>query len=88
MNLALVLLDVDPSVVKPGWTPLLVTVFIGAGLLLLYFSLRRQVRKISPDLPYSDEVEGVVADAADRPEPVPPAAPDITGKKSDAGKKT
>jgi hypothetical protein len=89
MNPALVLLDVDPGIVKPGWTALLVTVFIGAALLLLYFSLRRQVRKIESDLPYSDEVDGAAAGTA---EPAPPA-PDITGKKrspsrkSDAAKK-
>jgi len=78
MNLAFVLLDVDPSIVRPGWTALLVTVFIGAALVLLYFSLRRQVRRISPDLPYSEEVDDTEADGA---EPLPPA-PDITGRKS------
>lgn len=91
MNAALVLMDVDPGIVKPGWIALLVTVFIGAALLLLYFSLRRQVRKIDPDLPYADEADGAVADDADRArgaKPVPPAAPDITDKKSGASKKS
>jgi hypothetical protein len=88
MNPAIVLMDVDPSIVKPGWTALLVTVFIGAALLLLYFSLRRQVRKIDPDLPYSDEVDGGVAESAGGADPAPPAVPDITGKKSGASKKS
>ena len=83
MNLAFVLLDVDPSIVRPGWTALLVTVFIGAALVLLYFSLRRQVRRISPDLPFSDEADEPVADGV---KPVPPV-PDITGKNSGGGKK-
>ncbi len=83
MNLALVLLDVDPSIVKPGWTALLVTVFIGAALALLYFSLRRQVGKISPELPYADDV-------AEGEQPVEPTAPtaDITGKSSGVDSKS
>jgi len=78
MSSAFVLLDVDPSIVRPGWTALLVTVFIGAALVLLYFSLRRQVRRISPALPYSEEVDDPEADGA---EPLP-HAPAITGRKS------
>ncbi len=78
MNLAVVLLDVDPSIVKPGWTPLLVTVFIGAALVLLYFSLRRQFRRISPDLPYAEDLDTNAAEDTDPP----PPAPDITSQKS------
>jgi hypothetical protein len=71
MNLAVVLLEIDPSIVKPGWIALVVTVFIAVALLLLYLSLRRQVRKISPDLPYEDNVKREVN------HPRPPK-PDIT----------
>ena len=53
LNAALVVLDVDPSIVRPGWVALVVTLFIGAALVLLFFSMRRQVRRISPDLPYA-----------------------------------
>jgi uncharacterized membrane protein affecting hemolysin expression len=67
-----VLLDVDPSIVRPGWIALVVIVLIGVALALLFFSLRRNVRRISPELPYKSEVE-----AAESPQ-----APDITGKKA------
>ena len=32
--------------VKPGWTPLIITILIAAALVLLYLSMRRQFRKI------------------------------------------
>ncbi len=41
------LLDLDPNIVKPGWTPLVITVVLGVALVLLYLSMRRQVRRIS-----------------------------------------
>jgi len=43
----MVFLDVDPSVVKPGWTPLIITIFLAAAIALLMISMRRQIRKIS-----------------------------------------
>jgi len=39
-------LDVDPSVVKPGWTPLIITILLAAAIVLLMISMRRQIRKI------------------------------------------
>jgi hypothetical protein len=42
----MILFDLDPNVVKPGWTPLIITVLIAAVLVLLYLSMRRQFRKI------------------------------------------
>jgi protein-S-isoprenylcysteine O-methyltransferase Ste14 len=74
--LDVVLLDVDPSIVRPGWIALVVTVLIGVALALLFFSLRRNVRRISPDLPHKNEVEGEGEDDES------PQAPDITGKKA------
>jgi hypothetical protein len=68
---SLVLLEIDPSIVRPGWIALAVTVFIGTALVLLYLSLRRQVRKISPDLPHADN-------PSRRTPPPRPKAPDIT----------
>ena len=41
------LLDVDPSLVKPGWTPLVILLLLMAVMVLLYFSMRRQFRNIS-----------------------------------------
>ncbi len=46
----MILLDVDPNIVRPGWTPLLITLLLGAAMVFLYFSMRRQFRKIrTPD---------------------------------------
>ena len=41
------LLDLDPNVVKPGWTALVVTVLLGLALVFLFLSMRKQFRKIS-----------------------------------------
>ena len=48
----LALLDLDPNVVKPGWTPLLITIALAAVMVVLFFSLRRQFRKL--DAGFSD----------------------------------
>ena len=42
----MILLDVDPNVVKPGWTPLLVVLLLGIAMVFLYLSMRKQFRKI------------------------------------------
>ena len=42
----LVALDLDPSIVKPGWTPLIITLLLAVALVFLFFSMRRQFRKI------------------------------------------
>ncbi len=43
----MILLELDPNAVKPGWTALVVTVLLAAALVLLYLSMRRQFRKIN-----------------------------------------
>ena len=43
----MILLELDPDVVKPGWAPLIVTLLLGVAVVLLFFSMRRQFRKIS-----------------------------------------
>ena len=51
----MMLLDIDPNVVKPGWTPLIITVVLAVVLIGLYLSMRRQFRKINlPDDPAVD----------------------------------
>ena len=50
----MIVLDVDPSVVKPGWTPLIITILLAAAIALLMISMRRQMRKVK--LPYRDEL--------------------------------
>jgi hypothetical protein len=42
----MILLDVDPNVVEPGWAPLLITILLGIVMVFLYFSMRKQFRKI------------------------------------------
>jgi uncharacterized membrane protein len=42
----LVMLDVDPSVIKPGWTPLIITILLAVAMVFLFLSMRRQFRKI------------------------------------------
>ena len=51
----MILLELDPNLVKPGWTPLIITLLLGVAVVLLFFSMRRQFRKIS--IPRADEVE-------------------------------
>jgi hypothetical protein len=47
------LLDIDPNLVKPGWTPLLILIGLALVMVLLFTSMRRQFRKI--DLPTDAE---------------------------------
>jgi hypothetical protein len=42
----LVALDLDPSVIKPGWTPLIITILLAVAMVFLFLSMRRQFRKI------------------------------------------
>jgi hypothetical protein len=42
----MILLDVDPNIVKPGWTPLFVVLLLAVALVFLYLSMRKQFRKI------------------------------------------
>lgn len=41
------LFEIDPNVVKPGWTPLLIVIGLACVMVLLYLSMRRQFRKIN-----------------------------------------
>ena len=69
----LTLLDLDPNIVKPGWTPLIITIVLGAAIVLLYFSLRKQFRKIEKTFPMP-EAPGAGGDAA-AAAPSEPATP-------------
>ncbi|HEX3197890.1 MAG TPA: hypothetical protein VHR39_10100 [Propionibacteriaceae bacterium] len=65
LDVDMILLDVDPNVVKPGWTPLLVVILLGVAMVFLYLSMRKQFRKIHvPDDDTSDDVE---ESASERP---------------------
>ena len=43
----LVALEVDPSTARPGWPALVVVLLLAVALVFLYFSMRRQFRKIN-----------------------------------------
>lgn len=43
----MMLLDIDPNVVQPGWTPLIITIGLALVMVLLFFSMRRHFRKIN-----------------------------------------
>jgi hypothetical protein len=61
----MILLEVDPNVVKPGWTPLLVTLLLLAAMVFLYLSMRKQFRKIRT--PEDDETENAEDSTSERP---------------------
>jgi hypothetical protein len=46
-----ILLELDPNVVKPGWTPLLITLGIAVVMVLLFRSMKRQFRRVDDNFP-------------------------------------
>ena len=70
----MILLDLDPNVVKPGWTPALITLGLAVAIVLLYLSMRNQVRRIN--VPYEDVEPGPDAGVAADPENAVDSAPD------------
>jgi hypothetical protein len=61
----MILLDVDPNWVRPGWTPLFVTLLLAAAMVFLYFSMRKQFRKIRASDDIAKEAEDAVRDDND-----------------------
>ena len=51
----MMLLEVDPNLVRPGWTPLVVTVLLGIVLFFLGRSMMKQFRRI--DVPSDHETD-------------------------------
>jgi hypothetical protein len=43
----LVAFEVDPSTARPGWAALVVVALLAVALVFLFFSMRRQFRKIN-----------------------------------------
>ena len=43
----MIFLELDPNVVKPGWTALIVTMLLAVAMVFLFLSMRKQFRKIS-----------------------------------------
>lgn len=61
----MILLEVDPSVVQPGWMPLLITLLLLGAMVLLYLSMRKQFRKIRTL--EDDESDNAEDSASERP---------------------
>jgi hypothetical protein len=65
----MILLDVDPNIVKPGWTPLFVVLLLAVALVFLYFSMRKQFRKIR----IPDDAEDQAEDSPSEHQPGTPS---------------
>ncbi|SDR94249.1 hypothetical protein SAMN04488543_0794 [Friedmanniella luteola] len=79
----MILLDLDPNVVKPGWTPLLITIGIALVMVLLFRSMRRQFRRVDANFPEPATPVGLQPD-----EPVTDPASDVVDERpveGDAG---
>jgi len=63
----MILLDLDPNVVKPGWIPLVITIALGLVMVLLFRSMTRQFRRVDENFPPPGTSPG--ATAAGRPDP-------------------
>jgi hypothetical protein len=61
----MILLDVDPSVVKPGWTAFIVVMLLAVALVFLYLSMRKQFRKIQ--IPKDEPSAGDTSDGTEEP---------------------
>ncbi len=53
----MILLEVDPNLVKPGWTALIVTGLLALAMVVLFLSMRKQVRKIKIEPAESEQPE-------------------------------
>jgi len=56
----MITLELDPNLVKPGWTALIIVIVLALILVGLFFSMMRQMRKIK--VPRSGEEAGDEAD--------------------------
>jgi len=77
----MLLLELDPNVVKPGWIPLLITIGLALVMVLLFRSMRRHFRRVNafyPETPATPEApdEDAPDAAADRAAPSTTTAPD------------
>ena len=51
----MIFLELDPNVVKPGWTALVVTMLLAVAMVFLFLSMRKQFRKINIPRENADE---------------------------------
>ncbi|GAA2837217.1 hypothetical protein [Kribbella solani] len=69
--------EIDPNVVKPGWIALLIVLALGAVTVLLWLSMRKQLRRIDVDGAGADGParSGDPASPDNSPSPAGDAAP-------------
>ncbi|GAA1427584.1 hypothetical protein GCM10009616_05140 [Microlunatus lacustris] len=65
----MILLELDPNVVKPGWTPLLILIGLALVMVLLFRSMRRQFRRVDDNFPEPAAPVGTPAAEADAAAP-------------------
>ena len=53
-----ILLELDPNVVKPGWTPLLILIGMALVMALLFRSMKRQFRRVHDNFPDAADADG------------------------------
>jgi hypothetical protein len=87
----MMLLEVDPNLVRPGWTPLVVILLLGVVLFFLGRSMIKQFGRI--DVPSAAEVAAndVEANTATEAEATPtdgqaPRIPDLRARTPDGGR--
>jgi hypothetical protein len=64
----LVTLDVDPSTVRPGWIAFVVILLLAIALVFLFFSMRRQFRKINVGDPEEPSQPGATSTSGRDPD--------------------
>jgi hypothetical protein len=64
-----IILDVDPNIVRPGLTPLFITLLLAAAMVFLYFSMRKQFRKIRTPDDIDEAADDVTSDRHDALDP-------------------
>lgn len=70
----MILLELDPNIVKPGWTPFLITIGLAAVMYLLFRSMRRQFRRVDVNFGVPGDQSDAEADRGDTGRAqVPPA---------------
>lgn len=60
----MIFFEIDPNIVKPGWTPMIITILLAAAIVLLTLSMRRQMRKVR--LPSREDLGGAEESSTDQ----------------------
>jgi hypothetical protein len=68
----MILLDLDPNIVKPGWTPFLITMGLAAVIYLLFRSMRRQFRRVDAHFDVPEGRDAQVGPASPAEDGSPP----------------